>query len=448
MNMIIPNDVLTILEKLEHNGYEAYVVGGCVRDTLLNKAIHDWDVTTSALPHEVQTVFKHDITIETGIQHGTVTVITEGHPVEITTFRIDGTYSDSRRPERVTFTSSLTQDLARRDFTINAMAYHPAKGLIDPFGGKHDLQQKTIRCVGNARSRFEEDALRILRALRFSSTLNFQVNPDTANALLEEKAKLCNISAERVREELIKLLCGKNCAQVLRIYGTVLAVWIPEILPMIGFQQHTPYHAYDVWEHTIRTVEAIQPIPVLRFTMLLHDIGKPNTFTQDEQGIGHFYGHGAVSTEMAKRILERLKFDRKTKESVIMLVKYHDIRCELSPIWIKKQLRKFGTDLFLQLLEVHKADITGQNPNLLHRLEDIMKCEAMAKEILSEPPCFSVKDLAVNGSDLIALGFSQGKIIGTILQFLLDAVIDETCKNEKKELLEYLNQNKFLFTKF
>ena len=184
MNMIIPNDVLTILEKLEHNGYEAYVVGGCVRDTLLNKAVHDWDVTTSALPHEVQTVFKDDITIETGIQHGTVTVITEGHPVEITTFRIDGTYSDSRRPERVTFTSSLTQDLARRDFTINAMAYHPAKGLIDPFGGKHDLQQKTIRCVGNARSRFEEDALRILRALRFSSTLNFQVNPDTANALL------------------------------------------------------------------------------------------------------------------------------------------------------------------------------------------------------------------------------------------------------------------------
>ena len=182
--------------------------------------------------------------------------------------------------------------------------------------------------------------------------------------------------------------------------------------------------------------------------MLLHDIGKPNTFTQDEQGIGHFYGHGAVSTEIAKQVLERLKFDRKSKESIITLVKYHDIRCELSPIWIKKQLRKFGTDLFLQLLEVHKADITGQNPNLLHRLEDIMKCEAMAKEILSEPPCFSVKDLAVNGSDLIALGFSQGKIIGTILQFLLDAVIDETCKNEKKELLEYLNQNKFLFTKF
>ena len=320
--------------------------------------------------------------------------------------------------------------------------------MIDPFGGKHDLQQKTIRCVGNARSRFEEDALRILRALRFSSTLNFQIAPDTANALLEEKAKLCHISAERVREELIKLLCGKNCAQVLRAYGTVLAVWIPEILPMVGFQQHTPYHAYDVWEHTIRTVEAIQPIPVLRFTMLLHDIGKPNTFTQDEQGIGHFYGHGAVSTEIAKQVLERLKFDHKTKESIITLVKYHDIRCELSPIWIKKQLRKFGTDLFLQLLEVHKADITGQNPNLLHRLEDIMKCEAMTKEILSDPPCFSVKDLAVNGSDLLSIGFSQGKIIGTILQFLLDAVIDETCKNEKNELLEYLNQNKYLFTEF
>ena len=340
----------------------------------------------------------------------------------------------------------MTQDLARRDFTINAMAYHPVKGLIDPFGGKHDLQQKNIRCVGNACSRFEEDALRILRALRFSSTLNFQIDPDTANALLEEKVKLCNISAERVREELIKLLCGKNCAQVLRAYGAVLAVWIPEILPMVGFQQHTPYHAYDVWEHTIGTVEAIQPIPVLRFTMLLHDIGKPNTFTQDEQGIGHFYGHGAVSKEIAKQVLERLKLDRKTKESVITLVKYHDIRCELSPIWIKKQLRKFGTNLFLQLLEVHKADITGQNPNLLNRLEDIKKCEAMTKEILSEPPCFSVKDLAVNGSDLIAIGFSQGKTIGTILQFLLEAVIDETCKNEKQELLQYLNQNQHLFT--
>lgn len=446
MNMSIPNYVLTILNQLEKNGYEAYVVGGCIRDTLLKKEVHDWDVTTSAQPHQVQTIFQNETTIETGIQHGTVTVIKEGHPVEITTYRIDGTYADGRRPEFVTFTSSLTEDLARRDFTINAMAYHPAKGLIDPFGGKHDLQQKTIRCVGNAHSRFAEDALRILRALRFSSTLNFQIDASTANALFEKKDKLLNIAAERVREELIALLCGKNCAEVLRTYYTVLAVWIPELLPMVGFQQHTPYHAYDVWEHTIRTVEAIKPMPVLRFTMLLHDIGKPNTFTQDEQGIGHFYGHGAISTKIAKQILERLKLDRNTKETIITLVKYHDIRCELSPIWIKKQLRKFGIDLFLQLLEVHKADITGQNPNLLHRLDDIMKCETMTKEVLSETPCFSVKNLAVNGSDLISMGFSQGKIIGKILQFLLDAVINEICKNEKKELLQYLNQNRYLFT--
>ncbi len=447
MNIIIPDYVLAVLEQLEQHGHEAYIVGGCIRDTLLEKEVHDWDVTTSARPDQVQNVFKNEVTIETGIQHGTVTVIKEGHSVEITTYRIDGTYFDGRRPEHVTFTSSLTEDLARRDFTINAMAYHPLKGVIDPFKGKHDLEQKIIRCVGNAHSRFAEDALRILRALRFAATLNFHMNAETANALLEEKEKLRNIAAERVREELLRLLCGENCAEVLRIYYTVLAVRIPELLPMVGFQQHTPYHAYDVWEHTVRTIEAIKPEPVLRLTMLLHDIGKPNTFTQDDQGIGHFYGHGSVSTEIAKQILERLKFDCSTKETIITLVKYHDIRCELSPIWIKKQLRKFGTDLFLQLLEIHKADIAGQNPNLLYRLENITKCEAMTKEILSEKPCFSLKNLAVNGSDLISLGFPQGKIIGTILQFLLDAVIEETCKNEKNELLEYLQQNKHLINK-
>ncbi len=446
MKIEIPDYVLAVLNRLEQCGYEACVVGGSIRDAMLQKEVHDWDIATSALPGQILEAFRNEITIKTGIRHGTVTVISRGYPVEITTYRIDGAYTDGRRPEQVTFTPSLAEDLARRDFTVNAMAYHPAKGLTDPFGGRSDALRGIIRCVGNARTRFTEDALRILRALRFASVLHFQIEPETANALQQEKERLRGIAAERVREELRLLLCGENCGDILREYCTVLAVWIPELLPMVGFLQHTPYHAYDVWEHTVRTVQAIAPVPVLRFAMLLHDIGKPSTFTRDEQGRGHFYGHGAVSTEMTVKILERLKFDRRAKETITQLVKYHDIRCERSPLWIKKQLRKFGQPLFFQLLAVHKADISGQNPDLLYRLKDIDACADMAKEIICRESCFSLKQLAVNGSDLIQAGFPQGKVIGQILQFLLDAVIHEACKNEKSALLHYAAQNQRLFT--
>lgn len=352
MNISIPKQILFIIKRLEERGHQAFVVGGCVRDALLNKEPHDWDITTSALPEETVNIFQSEKVIETGLKHGTVTVVNENLPVEITTYRVDGIYTDNRRPNSVTFTSSLTQDLARRDFTINAMAYHPTKGLIDPFKGKEDLLNKTIRCVGTAVQRFREDALRIMRALRFASVLDFEIEPNTSAALFSEKEQLQGISAERVREEFIGLLCGTSCSEVLRQFYPILAVWIPELLPMIGFEQHNPYHAYDVWEHTLKTISAIQATAVLRCTMLFHDIGKPVTFTLDKKGVGHFYGHGAVSTELAGQIMRRLKFETKTREQITTLVKYHDIRCENSPLWIKKQLRKFGPALFLQLLDV------------------------------------------------------------------------------------------------
>ncbi len=437
MDITIPKQILYIIQRLEEAGYEAYAVGGCVRDTLLNKEPHDWDVTTSALPKQTVSIFKNEKVIETGLRHGTVTVIKDHLPIEVTTYRIDGLYIDNRRPSNVSFTPYLTEDLARRDFTINAMAYHPVKGLIDLFNGKEDLANKKIRCVGTAAQRFHEDSLRIMRALRFASILNFSIEPATAAALFAEKEQLQNISAERIREELLALLCGTSCSEVLRQYYPILSVWIPELLPMIGFQQHTPYHAYDVWEHTLKTIVASKATKILRCTMLFHDIGKPSTFTQDEKGIGHFYGHGAVSTKLADQIMRRLKFDTKTREQIITLVKYHDIRCENSPLWIKKQLRKFGSDLFLTLLDVHKADIAGQNPALLHRLDDIVQCQRMTLDILNQPSCFSIKDLNINGSDLIALGIPAGKTIGEILKFLLDAVIHQTCENQREALLKY-----------
>ncbi len=437
MKIKIPPSVLFTLTKLEENGHEAYLVGGCVRDVLLGKEPQDWDITTSALPQQIKAIFRNTPVIETGITHGTVTVIQDHMPMEITTYRIDGAYIKHRKPEKVAFGVSLNEDLARRDFTVNAMAYHPLKGLIDPFDGSIDLQNKMLRCVGVAQQRFEEDALRILRALRFSAVLGFSIEQKTAQALLTQKELLRQIAAERVQQELIRLLCGAYCAPVLRQYYPILSVWVPEILPMVRFDQHTPYHAFDVWEHTIRTVEAVTPSPILRLTMLLHDSGKPATFSMDDSGTGHFHGHGAVSTELAQQVLKRLKCSNVLQKEVCTLVKYHDIRYECTPIWIKHQLRKFGSTRFLQLLEVHRADISGQNPTLLHRLETLAYCKQLTEELLAQPHCITVHDLTINGNDLQKIGIPSGKTMGTLLQKLLDAVINEQCENNREALLQY-----------
>lgn len=297
--MTIPQDALTILQRLNDAGEEAYVVGGCVRDALLGVTPKDWDICTSARPEEMQRIFSGMHVVETGLKHGTLTVVLHHTPYEVTTFRVDGAYTDHRHPDGVTFVTDVTMDLARRDFTVNAMAYHPVRGLVDAFGGREDLARRLIRCVGRPEARFEEDALRILRALRFASVYDFDIDPETASAIHALYPTMAQVAAERIRVELSKLLCGKGVGRILRDYSDVITFLLPELAPSVGFEQHTPYHRFDVWEHTVRAVEAVAPTEALRLTMLLHDSGKPACFTMDAQGVGHAYGHQKRSTELA-----------------------------------------------------------------------------------------------------------------------------------------------------
>ena len=321
----IPQEVQLILKVLTAQGYEAYVVGGCVRDSLLGKKPQDWDICTSALPQEVKKAFNNLPVLETGLKHGTVTVMIDHKPYEVTTYRIEDQYSDNRHPDKVEFVKDLEQDLARRDFTINAMAYNPKSGLVDCFNGLADLDNKIIRCVGKAEERFLEDGLRILRAIRFASTYNFKIERATTEAIYSKKNLLANLAGERIQIELDKLLCGSGVKEILHQFAEVLAVIIPEIWPMLGFEPNNPHHIYDLWTHTIESVAQAPPQLVLRLTMLLHDLGKPDCYTVDEKGIGHFYGHSKISAEKAKDILQRLKYDRATIDTVLTLVANHDL---------------------------------------------------------------------------------------------------------------------------
>lgn len=435
--MVIPSYVVCLIEKLTAAGFRTAAVGGCVRDSLLGKTPHDWDLATAAPWQEVKALFSPEYSvIETGTQHGTVTILSADYPVEITTFRIDGDYSDGRHPDRVRFTNDLSEDLARRDFTINAMAFDGDR-IIDPFGGQTDLLSKTIRCVGNPKRRFQEDALRILRALRFSSVLGFSIEENTACAIREQAASLSLISAERVFSELTKLLCGESVQGVLLSFSDVFAHILPEIEPLIGLPQHNPHHCYDVWAHTVSTVANISPLPYLRLAALFHDTGKAVCRTTDSDGIDHFFGHAQLSEAYARRALHRLKSDRKTLDAVCRLVKWHDIPVTDEERLILRRLRQFGTDFFFDLLALKKADCMAKapHPERLNLLQDIRK---KAENLLLKDACFSRKDLAVSGRDLIEAGIPEGKAVGDGLKKLLDAVTDGRLPNEKAALLTAL----------
>lgn len=436
MKINLPREAKSVIDILEKKGFEAYLVGGCVRDGLLGLEPDDWDIVTSAKPQEIKNSFAEFRLIETGIKYGTITVIIEQKPIEITTYRVEGTYSDNRHPDKVHFVKNLKEDLSRRDFTINALAYHPEKGLIDYFDGLLDLKQRVIRSVGDPEERFKEDSLRIMRAMRFAATYEFVIDAQTAKAMKEHKGLLKNIAVERNRMELDKLLCGDGVKKVLRKYVHVVSVIIPELLPMVGFNQHNPHHHLDVWKHTLECVAHAPKQIIPRLVMLFHDIGKPHCFTQDDKGIGHFYGHNRISVNIAKKVLTRLKYDHATLEQVQLLILYHDAQVLPEPKYVKRWLNRLGEDNFRLLLEVKKADTKGKNPRSLEeKLKRIENLEHILRKIIEEKQCFSLKHLEINGHDLLQSGIPRGKNIGVILDRLLKKVINEEIENDKEKLL-------------
>ena len=435
MTMDMPKNVDTAINLLQSAGFEAYAVGGCVRDSLLGKTPNDWDITTSAKPENMKSVFADFHCVDTGIKHGTVTVVIDGEPLEITTFRLDGEYEDNRHPKSVTFTSNLGADLGRRDFTVNAMAYSKMTGTVDLFGGQNDLKNKIIRCVGDPDRRFNEDALRILRALRFASALDFEIEEKTAQSLLKNCALLGNISEERIAKELLKLVCGKGAKRILTGFAPVLFEILPELQPMYKNSHDNPHHCYDIYEHTLIAVESIDPEPTLRFAMLLHDCGKPAVKKFDENGVAHFYGHQRISAEISAQILARLKVSNKFRDEILFLVSNHD-RWELYENTEKmpRYLSKFGLDGVLNLLKVMRADVLAQSPEYRYRLDQIADAEKTAKNLAAQKPCLSLSELQINGRTLMDIGIPQGRKLGAVLAQLLDEVIDGVTKNTQEAL--------------
>ena len=435
MTMDMPKNVDIAINLLQSAGFEAYAVGGCVRDSLLGKTPNDWDITTSAKPEDMKSVFADFHCIDTGIKHGTVTVVIDGEPLEITTFRLDGEYEDNRHPKSVTFTSNLGADLGRRDFTVNAMAYSKKTGTVDLFGGQNDLKNKIIRCVGDPDRRFNEDALRILRALRFASALDFEIEEKTAQSLLKNRALLGNISEERIAKELLKLVCGKGAKRILTDFAPVLFEILPELQPMYKNSHDNPHHCYDIYEHTLIAVESIDPEPTLRFAMLLHDCGKPAVKKFDENGVAHFYGHQRISAEISAQILARLKVSNKFRDEILFLVSNHD-RWELYENTEKmpRYLSKFGLDGVLNLLKVMRADVLAQSPEYRYRLDQIADAEEIAKNLAAQKSCLSLSELQINGRTLMDIGIPQGRKLGAVLAQLLDEVIDGVTKNTQEAL--------------
>lgn len=435
MTMDMLKNVDIAINLLQSAGFEAYAVGGCVRDSLLGKIPNDWDITTSAKPEDMKSVFADFHCIDTGIKHGTVTVVIDGEPLEITTFRLDGEYEDNRHPKSVTFTSNLGADLGRRDFTVNAMAYSKMTGTVDLFGGQNDLKNKIIRCVGDPDRRFNEDALRILRALRFASALDFEIEEKTAQSLLKNRALLGNISEERIAKELLKLVCGKGAKRILTDFAPVLFEILPELQPMYKNSHDNPHHCYDIYEHTLIAVESIDPEPTLRFAMLLHDCGKPAVKKFDENGVAHFYGHQRISAEISAQILARLKVSNKFRDEILFLVSNHD-RWELYENTEKmpRYLSKFGLDGVLNLLKVMRADVLAQSPEYRYRLDQIADAEEIAKNLAAQKPCLSLSELQINGRTLMDIGIPQGRKLGAVLAQLLDEVIDGVTKNTQEAL--------------
>lgn len=431
------------VEALKSNGFEAFLIGGSVRDYIMDLPIGDIDITTSATPTQVKEVFKDFRVIETGIKHGTVTVLIDGEPLEITTYRSEGTYSDNRHPDSVVFSKSLSDDVVRRDFTMNGIAYDFSTGLCDLVGGIEDIRNKTVRCIGDAQTRFHEDALRILRALRFSAVLGFDIEECTKTAIHKCKDLLNNISAERIREEFVKLICGKNAYSVLQEYSDVIAVFIPEIKPCINFEQKNRHHCYDVYTHSLKAVECSKPDTIIRLALFFHDIGKPSVAHFDEKGEQHYYGHPKKSAELTEKIMTRLRFDNETKNKVVTLVKFHD-----SPIMIndavspdrkrlKKIMSQIGKDLIFDLIEIKRCDNSAQHPKYYRGDDFYTDTLNMISEIINNKECFSIKNLKINGNDLISMGF-EGKEIGNILNRVLELIIRDKLKNDAKDIKDYI----------
>lgn len=440
MKIQLPQKVDYIINQLIKHGYEAYAVGGCVRDSILGKEPEDWDITTSAKPMEVKKIFKR--TIDTGIVHGTVTVMLEKDGYEVTTYRIDGEYEDNRRPKTVEFTSNLVEDLKRRDFTINAMAYNTEVGLVDIFDGYKDIKEERIRCVGEPSDRFDEDALRILRALRFSAQLGFDIDKDTLEAVQKKAANLKNISAERIRVELNKLLLSDHPEKLMDAYEVgITKVVLPEFDAMMNTEQYNYHHIYNVGAHSMKALEWVDKNLVLRWTMLLHDVEKPSCKVKDEEGCDHFYGHPEKGADTAKQILRRLKFDNETTDTVVRLVKWHDYNFALTPAGMRRASNKVGTDIMELLFQVKRADILAQNPKTWgDKLGHLDKAKEIYQVILRKQECVELKDLHINGNDLISLGLKPGRALGKTLNLLLEQVLENPSLNEREKLLELAEQ--------
>ena len=440
--MNIPQGPDEILNRLTAAGFQAYAVGGCVRDSLLGTVPGDWDICTSALPEETEACFSELRVVETGLKHGTVTVIFQGVPYEITTFRSDGNYLDHRRPQQVNFVRTLKEDLLRRDFTINAMAVGLDEEIQDPFGGRQDLTDGIIRCVGDPDTRFTEDALRILRGLRFASRLGFSIAPETAAAMERNKNLLSYVSGERIYKELTGILIGTYAQSVLEQYGGVLAAVLPEIQPSMGFLQRNPFHNRDVWQHTLEALGKSRPDPIVRWALLLHDLGKPDCFTLYDRGIGHFYGHPQRSMELAEQILDRFHGDKKTRDTICLLVRDHDREAPATIKNARRWIARYGRDNVRLLLEVKRCDCLAHvdTPKTRARYNNLMEMTRLIRECLETERCFSVRDLPVKGGDVMALGVPAGPQVGRILEGLLDDVLDGACPPEREALLERLKQ--------
>lgn len=440
-NIEVPAPVYFIIQELEKCGHEAYMVGGCVRDSVLGRKPHDYDICTSATTDEILKVFPNEEIIPTGLQHGTVTILINKEPFEVTTYRVDGDYSDNRRPDNVTFTKNLVEDLRRRDFTINAMAYNPRIGLIDLFNGLEDIKGETIRCVGSAKDRFGEDSLRILRAIRFASQFGFVIEPDTDWEIHQQHKKLENISVERINSEFCKIVSSDNFCVQLLLYKDVFSLFIPELKSMFDFQQNNPYHTYDVFCHTVHAIEKCESDDlIVGLAVFFHDFGKPHSYQDGEDGIRHFKGHGRVSAEITDSIMRRLRFDNETRNNVVELVYYHDATFEVGKKYVKRWLNKIGEKQFRRLLEVRRADIKGQKTDYeKSRIEKVDDIEKNLEEILAEKSCFSLKDLTVNGNDVKeVMKLKEGKDIGYWLNEILKRVIDGELENNRDDLVYWM----------
>lgn len=442
----LPDDVLEIMSVIKEYGATSYVVGGCVRDSILGREPHDWDICTPALACELLVEFEEKgyRVIPTGLQHGTITVHLNGNNYEITTFRKDGKYSDGRHPDSVEFTSDLTYDLERRDFTMNAMAYNPEEGLIDPYCGYEDIQDRRIRCVGNSDDRFQEDGLRILRALRFAVQLNFVIDELTEKSMLDNKELINNISMERINAEFTKMINAEYISSfMLYSYNSIIAEFVPEIVPMVGFKQNNPYHYLDVFVHSCNVLEVCRLYNsdlITKLAAFFHDIGKPHCYQDDKNGIRHFKGHGKISADMTDAIMRRLKFDNDTRDKVVQLVYYHDASFEVGKKYVRRWLNKIGVDQFKRLLVLRRADIMGQSE--LNRDERLQKLDAVnecLEEVLKEKPAFSVKDLEIDGKDVMKyMLMNECPEVGYWLKHILKQVIDGHLQNNREDLIYYM----------